>query len=238
LVTQYGNDLTRLTASDLDLVQLSAFAAANTQYVGILIKDDNVVATCQALASSIGACMFFTRTGKLQLLKHGIPTSDTSVTITDNDILHHSLSISNRSPIVASTKLGYAKNWTVQENLQSSIPQEHKDLFATEWLTFTKVDDPTVTLYLLKEDPPTQKDTMLIEGTPTETEATRLNDFYKLRHTTYSFTGTANLFLLKLGQPVVLQHNRFNLTNGVNCQVVGLSPDWSKGLIEVEVLTL
>jgi hypothetical protein len=240
LVTQYGNLNTNIDANDLDLPQLSAFAAANTQYVGVPVKEDTLVNVCQTLASSIGATLFFTRQGKLQLLRYGIPTSDPSVNITENDIIHQSLSISYRSPILASTKIGYAKNWTVQENLQSSIPQEHKDLFATEWLTFTIVDDPTVTKYKLKEDP-VQKDTMLIEGTPAETEATRLNTFYKERHTTYRFTGTNNLFTLKLGQPVQLFHSRFDLNNdgtGTTCQVVGLSPDWSKGLIDVEVLTI
>lgn len=236
IVTQYGKSYTRLSASDLDLSNLLSFSTANTQAVGTIVTDrDNLINVCQELASSIGAQLFFTRKGKLQLLKYGVPTSDASVTITDNDIIHHSLFISNRSQIIAATKLGYAKNWTIQDNLLSSIPQQHKDLFAEEWLTVTSTNPTVQGLYKLNVDP-VQKDTMLIRATDATTEATRLTNFFSTVRTIYSFTGTSKLLSLKLGQPVSLVHNRFGLSSGKSGQVVALSPDWSRGLIDVEVL--
>jgi hypothetical protein len=236
ITTQYGKSYTLLSSSDLDLVNLAAFDTANTQAVGIIITDrDNILSVCQELASSLGAQMFFTRKGKLQLLKYGVATSDAVVTITDNDILHHSLNIVNRASIIAATKLGYAKNWTVQTNLLTAIPQAHKDLFAEEWLTITVKDDSVKALYKLNADP-VQKDTSLIVAAEATTETTRLNNYYKSVRTTYGFTGTSKLLSLKLGQSVLLFHNRFGLSNGVTGQVTSLSPDWSKGLIDIEVL--
>jgi hypothetical protein len=236
ITTQYGKSYTVLDSNDLDLDNLAAFDTANTQPVGIIINDrDNLLSVCEEIASSIGAQLFFTRKGKLQLLRYGIPTTDTSVTITDNEILHHSLSIVNRTNIIAATKLGYAKNWTVQTGLITAIPQQHKDMFAEEWLTITITDSTVQTLHKLNVDP-IQKDTMLITQSAASTEATRLNNFYKSVRTTYGFIGTSKLLSLKLGQPVLLKHNRFGLASGVSGQVVSLSPNWSKGQIGVEVL--
>lgn len=236
ITTQYGKSYSKLSNTDLDLDNLQTFDSANTQTVGIIITDrDNLLSVCEALASSLGAQLFFTRKGKLQLLKYGVPTSDASVTITDNDILHHSLNIVNRTKVIAATKLAYAKNWTIQTNLLTAIPQQHKDLYATEWLTVTIKDDTIRSLYKLNVDP-IQKDTYLITTANATTEATRLNDYFKTVRTTYGFTGTSKLLSLKVGQPVVLQHNRFGLSSGLSGQVVSLSPNWSKGQVGVEVL--
>ncbi len=238
ITTQYGNTFTKLTGStELDLANLTAFASANNQSVGILISDRaSVISVCQQLADSIGAQMYFTRKGKLQLLKIGVPTTDPNVTITDSDILFHSLNISNRSTIIAAKKIGYAKNYTVQDNLTTLIPQQHKDMFATEWYTYTSADTTSVkTLYKLNSDPE-QKDTCLISLADASVEATRLNNYFGTIHNTYTFTGRAKLLSLKLGQPVTLVHNRFGLSAGKVGQVISLNPNWSKGQIEVGVL--
>ncbi len=236
ITTQYGKSYTKLAAADLDLTNLDAFENANTQAVGIVVSDrENLLTVCQSLAASIGAQLFFTRKGKLQLLRYGVPTTDTSVTITENEILYKSLNIVNRTSIVAATKLAYCKNWTVQANLLTSIPPQHKELFAEEWLTTTSTDTAVQALYKLNIDP-VEKETMLIKATHASAEATRLNNYFKVVRTTYGFRGTSKLLSLKLGQPVTLTHSRFGLSAGKAGQVVSLSPNWSTGFIDVEVI--
>jgi len=235
IVTQYGKD-TKFLATDLDLVNLNSFATSNTQSVGIVVSDrTNVLVACQQLADSIGAQVYMTRKGLLQLLRIGVPTSDAYVNITTSDILFNSLSIVNRSIVVSSTSLGYCKNYTVQDPLLTAITTTAKDLFAKEWLPVTVTDATVNTNYLLSTDP-VQKDTALQVGTEALAEATRLNNFFKVPRTTFSFTGTAKLLSLKLGQPVVLTHPRFGLSLGKSGQVIGLTPNWSNSTIVIEVL--
>lgn len=237
ICTQYGKATTKLSVSELDLTNLSAFSS-NTQPVGTFIADRaNILEVCQSLAGSIGAQLFITRKGKLQLLRIGVPTSDASVDITDRDIIFNSFDISNKTNVVAATKIGYCKNWTVQSGLTTGIPTQHKKMFDSEleWYSKTVVDSTIKSLYKLEGDPE-QKDTSLLKGTDALAEATRLNDFFKVPRIVYSFTGSAKLLSLKLGQPVTLYHNRYGLSSGKSGQVVSLSPDWMKSTIKVEVL--
>jgi hypothetical protein len=176
-----------------------------------------------------------TRQGKLRILQIGSPTSDTVVNITDRDIVFHSLAISNKVPIVASTKLGYNKNWTIQEGLLTNIPSSHKDAMAQEWLSTTTIDNEIKATYGLDSDP-VQKDTMLLDTVTAQTEALRVNTYYKVPKIVYKFTGTARLFILKLGQTVTLTHSRFNLSGTKTGQVISLVYDWKSGTIDVEVI--
>lgn len=239
IVTQYGKASTKLSASDIDLANFKQFEIDNPEAVGTVVLDRrNVIEVCQELAASVGAQIYFTKQGKLQLLKLGEPTTDASVTITDSDILHHSLNISNRIPVSASTKIAYCKNWTVQDSIDSGIPQQHKDMFGTEWFYSVKIDSTVKTKYKLQADP-REKETLLLTITDAAAESQRLTDYYKVPKTIYSFTGNSRLLSLKLGQPVVLIHNRFNLYNsgsGRSGQVVSLAPDWLNGTIKVGVI--
>lgn len=241
ITTQYGRVSSRLTVDELDLDNLNSFGTANTQAVGVAITDrENVLSICQALAESVGAQLVFSRAGKLQLIRLGDYTGSPVVTtVTDSDIVFNSggLSISRRSDIRAATKIGYCKNWTVQQNLLTGIPEQHKDMFRTEWYKVSSSDNTIKTNYKLFDDAQ-QEDTYLIAASDASAEATRRNNYFKQVRTVYKFKGTARLLSLILGQQLTLIHNRFNLYNGGSgrtVQVVGLSPDWLKGQIDVEV---
>lgn len=240
ITTQYGKSYTKLTASDLDLTNLSTFAAANTQAVGISISGgENVLTVCQQLADSIGAQLYFNRVGKLQLLRLGAGFTGSSVTtITDSDILLNSLSISSKLNVVAASKIGYVKAWVVQEGLVTGIPDEHKLMFATEWYTRTATNSTAQSLYKLHVDPQ-QKDTMLLVGADADSEASRLKNYYSSPKTIYKMTCTSNMLGLELGQNITLIHNRFGLYNGGSGragQIYSLSPNWLAGTVEVEVI--
>lgn len=236
IVTQYGQVNNRLTSSDLDLANLRAFVAANTAAVGIALKDRvNVLEVCQKLARSANAQLFFNRLGLLQLLQLGTPTADAVMSITDGDILHHSLHISNKTKVIASTKIGYSLNYTPQTALAGSIPADSNYMFNDEWYSKTVTDTAVQSTYKLTAAP-VQTDTNLIRGVDATALATTINDYFKVPHTVYAFTGTAKLLYLKLGQQVTLTHNRFGLISGKTGQVITLSPNWADGTINVEVI--
>lgn len=236
ICTQFGNTATKLSIDEIDLINFNEFNTRNPQPVGTAILDRaNILNVCHSIVSSFGAQLYMTRLGKLQILQLGIPTSDAVVDITDRDILHHSLSITNRTPVVAATKLGYCKNWAVQDNLATNIPIEHKDMMGLEWFTNSIVDPEVKLEYSLNSDP-VQKDTMLINRIDADLEATRLTNYFCIPRTVYTFKGTARLLSLKLGQGVTLTHNRFNLAGGKAGQVITLSPDWATSTVQVEVI--
>ena len=236
IVTQYGKTGFKLTTSELDLPNFSAFNTANSQSIGVVITDRvNVLNLARQILSGVGAQLFFTRKGKLQILQIGIPTSDPSVAIDSTNMVDNTFAISSRTPVLSSTKIGYAKNWLVQQNLTTSIPAQHKNLFEEEWLTTTVTDSSVASLYSQAAEP-VMIETPLILTSEAVTEATRRNNFTKVARTFYSFTGTSSLLSLKLGQPVTVTYNRFGLDAGKSGQVTRLQPDFYKGTVQIEVL--
>jgi len=223
-------------ASDLDLVNLNTFATNNTAPVGIVVTDrTNVLNVCQSILDSAAAQLFFNRKGLLQILQLGTPTSDPVITITDTDILFHSLQISARTEVVAATKIGYCKNYTVQTALAGNVPPMAITMFGDEWYTSSILDSTIQANYKL-ESTPVQQDTCLLAKTDADALALSINNYFKVPRTVYSFVAKASLFSLKLGQAVTLTHNRFGLVDGKSGQVISLSPNWVAGTINVEVI--
>ena len=212
IATQYGKASQRFTAADLDVINLPT---APTALTGVAIVDTaNILAVCRQLANSVGAQIFITRAGTLQILRYGEGhSSSLAVTkITEDDILYNSLIISGRPGVFGAIKLGYAKNYTVQTGLVTSILPAHKETLAQDWLNLTLLDQDTIKLYSLSQDA-VQMDTLLIDNAGAAIEAKRRLDFYKKQHIMYKFTGTTKMLGLKLGQTVTLVHSRFNLYN-------------------------
>lgn len=245
IVTQYGSADTKLSISELDSANLTTFNNNNPSPIGLYVTDRvNVLEVCKQLVSSVGATLYFSRTGLLQVLQLGVPTADPSVDITKNDIIYGTFGIAERTQLKSSIKLAYAKNWTVQSNLLTSITEAHKEMYSTEWNTVTSTNGTVKTLYKQFGEPP-QVDTLLITkgaDEPSTTagtaahEAKRLREYYDSVHTVYEFTGTSKLLSLKLGQPATLFYDRFDLAAGKSGQIVSLSPNWSDGTINVGIL--
>lgn len=235
IVTQFGKSSTRLSASSIDLANFQTFNTNNPVPVGVYVNGfANVLEVCQKIAGSVGASIFVSREGKLQLIKYGEPYGS-SITITPDDMIFDSFQISQRIAPKATQTLNWAKNWNVQSNITTAIPAQHKKDFAKEWLEATATDNIIANLYK-SETQGASKDTFLIDYTSAYQEAERLLDYFKVPRTIYSFKARPRLLSLTLGQPVILKHPRFGLENGLSGQVVGLTPDWSKGYVDVEVI--
>ena len=171
----------------------------------------------------------------MRLLKIDLPASGTPVYVTESDYEAGSLSISQRSEVIAGVRLGYCKNWTVQTTINSGIPSEHKDLYAQEYLTVTARDSTVASNYKLYADEP-QVDTLLLKKTDAQAEANRRLALWKTQRTVYRFTGYAHLLTLELGQALNLTSPRFGLSSGKTGVVVGLQSDWISRRVVVEVL--
>ena len=238
LATAHGKATTRFISGDLDTTNLAAFSAAHTQAVGVYLSGrENVITVMQELAASVGAQVVITRAGKLALLQIAFPPSGTptAITVSIPTMVHSSLHIVQRLPVKSSVKLGFCKNWTVQDNLQTGIPESSKALLNTEYLTVTKSNTTVAAAYKLDAEP-IQVNTLLLSTAEATTEAVRQLAIYSVPRTIYGFEGFSQCLDLVLGQAVTLTHTRFGLSAGKLGIVTKLQPDWINMRVHVEVM--
>lgn len=235
IVTTYGKAADKFTNSDLDLSNISAFNTANPQPIGIYLADRaNVIDVCNQLTTSVGAQVVVGKDGLLRILKIDLAASSPTE-VTSEKMLSDSLQPQENIEVIAAVKLGYVKNWTVQNNLQTGIPEQHKNLFEQEWLTETVSDSSVATIYKLSTEP-IQEDTLLLTQTDCSTEATRRLNLWKQPRTVYSYVGTPGLILEKLGGYQTIYNRRFGMQAGKTGQIIGLTQDWVKCTTTFEVL--
>jgi hypothetical protein len=233
LVTGYGKPVDRFTDADLDAASLAAFNAAHPQPVGLYAPDRlNILTACQDLAGSVGAQLVMSRLGLLRLVQIALPATGPAFIVRPQHIVEDTLEPRERTDVFGAVKLGFAKNWTVQEGLVTNIPEEHKVLFGTEWLTTTKSDAGVLATYRLNAEP-SQEDTMLLRRTDADVEAQRRLDLGKVPRTTYEFEGVPELLQLELGQAITVFHPRYGMKDGVTGMVISLAPDWNTGRVKV-----
>lgn len=235
IVTEYGG-VNKFVTGDLDTTQLTTFDTANPQPVGLYVESrENTLSVCNQLAASVGAQLVMSRLGKLQLLKVELPPSGTPFEIDENDIIQNTINVTNKFPVKAAFKVNYVKNWTVQTGLLTGIPEEHKKIYASEYASVTVEDVAVKSEYALDTEPEAV-DTLLLKESDAIDEATRLLNIFKNPVVILTFTATARLVELTLGQSVTVAYPRFGLESGVTGQVVGLSIDWGNLMVDVDVL--
>lgn len=235
IVKDFGG-ANKFVAGDIDAAQIAAFDVANPQPIGMYITDrGNTLAVCNEIASSVGAQLVMSRLGKLQLLKIELPAPGTPFEIGPDDIIQNTLSISSKLPVRAAYKINFNRTWTVQQGLQTGIPEAHKKMYSLEYMSVTAEDAAVKSAYGLDAEPVAVNTLLLTEADATA-EANRLLNLYKTPKFVIGFTGTARLAELTLGQPVTLTYPRFGLDAGQPGQVIGLSIDWSNLTVSVEVL--
>jgi len=236
LVTGYGKASDRFTANDLDAANLAAFGAAHPQPLGNHAAERlNVLEACRQLAGSVGAQLSMSRLGKLRLLKIALPPAGVPFVVRPEHMVDRTLQPVSRPDVVGAVKLGYCRNWTVQEGLVTNIPEQHRDLCATEWLSVTKSDAAVQSAYRLSGEP-VQQDTMLLRKVDAEAEAQRRLNLWKTPRTVYEFEGMPELLQLELGQAITVYSPRFGMESGVSGQVVALAPDWLTRRVKVEFI--
>ena len=236
LVTGFGKASDRFTVDEIDAANFAAFEAAHPQPIGLPIGDrTNVLVACQELAGSVGAQMVPSPLGQLRLLQVQLPPPGTPIDITPSMMVEKTLKIVQTPDVVAAVKLGFCKNWTPQEGLQTSMPAEHKDLFATEWLTETAVDSAVQATYKLTADP-VQEDTLLLRRVDAAAEAARRLGLWKMQRFVFEFEGLPPCLPIALGAAVRLWNARFGLGAGKVGMVISRDPDWTTGRVTMRVL--
>jgi hypothetical protein len=250
ILTQYGPSGARLQNTDINTTNFTnfdnSFPVVNSEYtraIGVYIRETaNVLDVCNRLAKSARAQLTVTAgpqendsdVGLLKLIKLEIASSAVQ-NITSSDIEEYSLSISDKAPIKPTSKLGYGRNWTVQESgLAAGVPSNLQDIYSKQYfLAITNNYDVANAYKLNSED--VLEETLLITKTGAENESYTRSSFWSTVRYIYTFVGYPHLFDLQLGDTISLTNRRYLLNSKLGV-VVNISRDWINGRIQVGVL--
>ena len=237
IVQTYGPASTRFSSGDLDASNLSAFASACPQPVGLCLTDrSNVLQVCQELAASVGAQIVVTTLGKLRLVQLALPASGTPTAVTAQDFDEHSLHVAERPAVRATAKLGWGRNWSVQTSgLATGLPASSAAALGQGVLSVTSSDATATSVYKLGTQPE-PVDTLLVVESDATTEAARRRDLWKTPRQIYEARYRAHLLLTELGDAITLTHARFGLSGGVTGLVTHVARDWLAGRVTIGVL--
>ncbi|MBC3931974.1 hypothetical protein [Undibacterium curvum] len=235
ILTSFGPQSTRLQASDIDAPNFLAFDQAHAQPMGIYLTErTNCIAAVQQLAGSVGAQLVASAQGVFQLYQISLP-SPGGFQILDRHIEERSLVPKTRTDVVAGIKLGYCRNYTVQNQLQTALPPEHKALYAQDYLVASVSDETTRALYRL-DATVAQQNTCLLRKSDADIEAARQLAMWKVPRAVYEAQGVPELMQLSVGQPVTVMVSRFGLSAGVGGVVVMRSVAWDTGKVKIGVI--
>lgn len=233
LMTTYGTASIRPLGSDIDSAGLGAF---RSHAVGIYLDSrTNVLEACNRLASSVGARLYVTTAGKISLVRLTLPYGGSTAPVGVNDMTDRSLEIKQVVDVVASSKVGYCKNYTVQDSLTTGIVQEHAALYAEEWLTQTATDATAASNYNLYTDP-VMVETCLLRMDEAVAEANRRLNIYNVPRRLMKFVGLPHMLSYSLGSYITLTHPRFGLSGGKVGQITSVAIDPMNPQIDFEVL--
>lgn len=236
IVMTYGTTGQQFTLAELDIPSFVQFEAMNRQAVGLWLPSRaNVLDVVNQIASSVGARLVEASNGLLTLVKLANPATGTGTAITSADMVDKSLSVSQLAPVVAGIKLGYCKNWTVQDTLAGGVDSSSVALFQQEWLTASVSDSAASANYNLFTDPD-QTDSLLVVGADATIEATRRLNLFNVQRTVFKYTGFYHLIYENLGGAQTITHSRFGLSAGKTGQIITITVDFTSPHVEFEVL--
>jgi hypothetical protein len=233
--------LLKLYGKTISLTEVDAtsFASPNaTQYVGVYVNDrTNLLSLCQEIAKDCRLAFTVTREGLVKLVSLDLPAgaSNFSDTITTGDYLLNSLRLTQKPPVIAAVRYGYARNYTVMTNLITGIPQDQKDLLAQEYLEIVQKDTTVQTNYNLTAEPVLEP-TYLIDSTQTTALATSKLTLFKTQRKIVGITCTSKFLNARIGDVVRLQIPRFGIANNTRGIITTTKPNWLLGKVDIEVL--
>lgn len=237
IITTYGTDANKLSISDIDTDNFDTYATTYTNPVGYYCKDrNNIIEVCQKLAKSIGANITCTSKGLIRLVRLSIPGNSTSYSVSSDDMLRDSMSISEKLAVKGAIKLTYCKNWTIQNSsaLAGSVNPVNVTLFDREWATVTSSNQTVIDNYKLSSEP-IQEETYFLTEVPASTEALRRLNLWSSPRFIITATYYAHLLGVELGDTMYITHPRFNLNNKIGT-AISIDRDWINGRVTIGVL--
>jgi hypothetical protein len=222
-----------IASGDINASDVTALDTANNSVIGIWVDGtDSAMVAMDKVAQSIGAYFGFDALGVLRMGLFTAPTGSATLEIDINNILsiEHSRTNDTDKGIPAwRINLTYQKNYSVQDfDLAGAVTAARRSVLSLPALTKSAEDTVIKTQYTLA--PTIEKESLLVDATAAQTEATRLLNLYKTSRDLYTVTIALDLTttLPDLNNIVNITMNRFGLNSGKLFKIIGIESDYSK----------
>jgi hypothetical protein len=213
----------QLTTGDIDATNFAAFNATCPQILNLYLADrQNLIDLVDQLVTSVGGFWTFSRAGLLQLGRLAAPTGAASLALTADDIRALQLSIVRRELPIATRRLSYQKNWTVQTSgLAGAVTAANKALYGAPY-QIAKAEDLSLFIAHKLARQPDVQETLIAGYADAAAEAARQQALFAVPRTTYSSAGYVAPYTLNLGNEISLTHPRFGFSAGADAINVGI----------------
>lgn len=232
LVVNHSN----LTTADIDAANFTAFNTTCPQTLGLYVRNrQNLIDQIDPLVTSVGGFWTFSRGGLLQLGRLEAPAGSAAIALTADDIRTKRLSIARRELPIATLRLGYQKNWTIQaDGLSGVVSAANRALYGAPHLVAKDADAGLFTKHKLAREPDVIE-TLIALAADAATEVARRRTLYNVVRTTYSAAGYVAPLTTSLGQEANLTHPRFGFAAGADAVVLGFEEEVTRNRVALDL---
>lgn len=227
---------TPLTGADLDLGSFNAFNALCPQTIGIYIGDrQNVLTVLDELVKTFAAWYGFNRAGLFQLGRLDVPSGVPVLELFADDVAEFGLTVKSRSLPIATLRLGYKRNWTVQtDGLDASVSLARKAELA-DVHQVVSATNPGIESTFKTALSPDAINSLLVLQSDAQAEANRRAVMFstlRYKYTLRCFTAPARI---EQGQVIKLTYPRYGFNTGALAVVIGIEESPTANAITLEL---
>ena len=225
-----------LTAGEVDLGSFGGVSTIAPNTVGIFIDttDRTVRDVVEELMTGIGGFAAFNRFGQMQIGVITAPTGSNDASFTASMVFEFARESFQRP--VDKLAVGYRKNYQVQtgDDLAGSVNASARSEFAQE---FRKVElqATSITSTHLVPAEPIFVPGLFAEQAAASTEASRQLTIYASARSIFRIMVKSDAAQLELGNKVQLTQARYGFDSGRQLVIVGMSEDFERGEIVLEL---
>ena len=222
-----------IASGDINASDVTALDTANNSVIGIWIDGaDSAMVAMDKVAQSIGAYFGFDALGVLRMGLFTAPSGSAILEIDINNILsieHGRTNDTDKGIPAWRVNLSYQKNYNIQTtDLAGAVAAARRSVLSLPALTKSAEDTAIKTQYTLAAT--IEKESLLVDATAAQTEATRLLNLYKVNRDLYTVIIALDFgaTLPDLNNVVNITMNRFSLNSGKLFKIIGIESDYSK----------
>lgn len=221
--------------ADLYLPSFDTFELAAPHVAGFYAGHNDPISVAEALARFIGYgnWLGFRRNGKLELAQFTAPAGPPALRFERTDILdlRRERLPDGLNPPPWRWRVGYARNWTVQEELAGSVSDATRAFLAEEMRFAIAQSQNTRTNHPFAQE--REIGGYLRDEADAEAEAARMLSLHSASSSLYRIRLDTRPFALELGAVVHVTFPRFDLTTGRLLRVVSLNENGEDNTVEI-----
>lgn len=179
------------------------------------------------ILDSIGAKLSRTETGAITVVRVAQPAETADFTIGQDDFKSESFVVRSSELPWKKARLGYRRNYTVQESLDTVLTEDERANLGREYLIVEDTND-VIEIHPLAIEPELITTTLTLKADAEAFLAQQMTLYSVERHA-FELVVYAVLYQFPLGSTVQLAHDRFGFDAGLNCLVYDTDSVFTSG---------